>query len=172
MRRQDAATARAAIRFDARPTDREICFAKATAFHSSVPKADRETVTRQIAERAAWLLARDRYIHEATQIRLDSLDEAHRAPTASDRAQASHELTAGPLVAAAAHEPALTPRRKKLPWLSRRDSSRATPRRRESARLSSTHRTNTRAAVASLKSRRSTSRRAIAPLSPAASTRV
>lgn len=87
--RHDALTV---IRIDAFPTDADLVGARMRVMHSGVPELEREKVVQQIAYRAAWERARDGYIGEATQRRLDGLDERSRAPTDADRALARREL--------------------------------------------------------------------------------
>jgi hypothetical protein len=120
IRRNDGA---AVLRLDARPTDAELCSARARVFHSGVPEAEREGVAQQLAARQAWERARETYLNEATQLRLDSMDEPARAPTASDIAQARRDLQArvpfgadarADAFAAAQHEAAVTARAHEL----------------------------------------------------------
>lgn len=113
--RADAVSARAALRFDAVPTDREIMSARARVFHSGVPEAEREAVAMRLATHTAWLRARDQLVGDAVQSRMDSLG-ADQAPTEADRAAAARELppplgvSRADAYAAAEHERAIDAR--------------------------------------------------------------
>lgn len=119
LQRNDA---RAVIRLDAMPDASDLASASARVFHSGVPEAERESVVQQIAYRSAWERARNQYVSEATQRRLDSMDERSKAPNDHDRARARGELSSRiPLgearqdaFAAHAHESAIEIRAREL----------------------------------------------------------
>jgi hypothetical protein len=95
-RKQGAAHGRAdaagVVRLDSTPNDRDLSAARARVFHSGVPQAEAEAVAQQLARGAAWQRARDSYLAESTQHRLDSMDANERAPTSADLAAARFDL--------------------------------------------------------------------------------
>lgn len=99
VRRSDAVSIAATLRFDAHPNDGDYREARARVFASAVPEMERDSWVWRVATHLAWVRARDRLLSETVQARMDSLGEPE--PNELDRLRAARDLEGrGPLGAA------------------------------------------------------------------------
>jgi hypothetical protein len=92
VRRSDAASIRATLRFDSAPNDDDWREARARVANSGVPPIERDAMVWRVATHLAWVRARDQLLGETVQARLDAAGDQAAEPSEMDRARAERDL--------------------------------------------------------------------------------